>query len=727
MNKVFAIADSIHDFTKSTRRGQTDVLKKYCKQVLQAEMQSLDAGALALLERPDIEHAFRRSFYGDNKRDIPVDALLDQQVPVTDIFNVVESGGGRVDVVVPRDRKDIIMSLLESIDSKILYTCDVTLLKQDILCAVNRRILLETIATEYDRNRISKADNCVEVRKAVFKNAIPRENFLSLTEVNFDTDRILWQNSVGQEGAILMSRLITKQDFSNLPLFSKTISTTILEKVLPNAFDKIIQSKYGLVYGGNDAAYVKTLFDFKRLGDLGQMSMAQRFGTVFVSNDLMACMMSSVLFKNATLHTSKKPALDIYAPTEAENEDEDDLSSNRGYTFYNSFGSANKEAFAQQVTQRRNAFLEKRFQEYLTLYNFYVMLGNAVFQERIMFDKMVPKIIDTHGYITRVISAIRTKHSGAPLKQLLKATEYEFIPAQASVKKTRGAEMEIPTEYYFLTELVQLELARLILEYLLSVYAILENVKRLPQPMFQGADIEQNIQLLERLCDEARVPKLNTFLQPTPDILGNLKYLEKVYESIDAFVRVPKTPGVYKPFKFMRLPGVKQPMLSNVMELVTAYNTAANIHKFKRGGGTVQVGEYILYCAILTPEENTLDTLFQLVNKFQRFLKANRYETQAPSKRQRRFGGSRLRVTKVEEPSPASAPTKLVFTPTYRFKKYPLHYAPDLSDMAFNNLKTYPLLLFQYLFLKDFQLDVIGVGRVAAGVTGVTGVKGLTV
>ena len=723
MEKVFAIADSMHDFTKGTRRGQDDIVKKYAKNILTEELKNVDPSYVQLLERTDVEHAMRARLYGAGKTEYRVEEIMNQTVPITSIFNMAGTGaGGYSDVVVPRDKSELIMTLLDSMLPTGVYITDITLLTKDIICSTGRPTLMETIATEYDRNRISVPDACTLVQKESIQNALGPENFLALTRVDFDTETIRWINTAGQTGVITIKKLISKQDFANLPLFSKSISKTVIEGVVVNEFAKIILNKYGLAASQNKEAYVKTLFDFKRLGDLGQMAMASLYKTVFVSNDLMACLMSSVLFKNPTLHTSKKPPLDIYggpgtATSEVESTEEDDLRSSRGYTFYNLFGTSSLEAFNRQVAERQEKYFVSRLNEYLALFAFYYELATPNIQQKL---KSGEKMIALWNEITRRISTIRASHSGAGIKRMLKATEYEFIP-NIKAGKTRGAAgLPVPEEYYFVTELIQLELCRLMIEYIQNIYAIFENVKDLPNreqlvSALNGLSYAEQIKTLENTCDAYGVPKLRMFVQPVVNISKNIEYLDSVLNNIEQFLAAPKIPGEFKAFKFGRLVPLKEHMQVYVQELVRIYNLTAGIHKFKRGGGTVAVGEYILYCAVLTPEENNIDTLLDTVNQFQRFIRANTYVTQKTTKRRRMEGGGETAVpegTVITKISPASAPTRLTYTPTYRTKTYPKNYTFDLADVAFKHLKNYPVLLFQYLFLKDFTLEVIGVGRV---------------
>lgn len=230
------------------------------------------------------------------------------------------------------------------------FTLDVTVLPESIFCDIPNNVqkIHKSLATMYDRVAANAIDmSCME-EKTPSVDLFPGE-VLFLSEVSMpgsEKNTISWKYNDRIQGTINVDSIIEHRDQDkSLTLFGKMIGHVLGIKrgdlVLPSnnrsrspspqppsVVDStkfqvhmnktnellarsadLIKKLYGLdirLFEDKLGDYIGILTDFKRMGDLLQIKVAELSKNVYVTNDIVSSIMSSVGYNCPTMRTGKR-------------------------------------------------------------------------------------------------------------------------------------------------------------------------------------------------------------------------------------------------------------------------------------------------------------------------------------------------------------------------------------------------------------------------------------
>lgn len=410
------IGDTMHDMGKGQR--VTTSTKEYVAKKLfsTAEYQGIFQQFSKLLAKANSENLLDELLHGytEPARSIPF-SDLEQQGTVEDFIYSPEYNRKKTAIIVPYGdlwKLSKWFSKLFVDDQR--FTLDVSLLREELFCAMNATPKIEkSVATKYDRNINNTLNSmypgCVITNDKVSISLSKQHGellFLDKVVIEADDNNIIkWvvgSDNSKLEGQIDIARIVDSRNTAkNLTLFGAQISniTEILSdprqekkrtrqpddaaspaqeatkrarqdsvsgggKTLVSSVEElgnVINNLYGLdinKFNLNSQEsmkiYIGILTDFKRLGDLLQIKVAKMGNNVFVSNDIVATILSSSSYNVPTIRTGK---------TSQYIDEAQDDHSNRTIVLYN----IKTEGFAQRYMEYRRTIL-KTYKRYLELY-----------------------------------------------------------------------------------------------------------------------------------------------------------------------------------------------------------------------------------------------------------------------------------------------------------------------------------------------------------------------
>lgn len=215
------------------------------------------------------------------------------------------------------------------------YVLDHTALSQNVLCSEMKGYyppILETIAKAYDRASVLPStyyqeqgssprigvrktlDGCSEIKEDAFPSILTKKNgeLLFFEQIDIlNEHQLQWTLPSNITGIIDIERLDvlgSQEDPENLSAFVLDIAYRYLgiNTLFVQGINEFIEYAYGfsLAIVDNDPyLYSQGLMEFKRMGDLLQVKLAQAYNAVFVSNDRMAVLMAAIGYKIPAMRT----------------------------------------------------------------------------------------------------------------------------------------------------------------------------------------------------------------------------------------------------------------------------------------------------------------------------------------------------------------------------------------------------------------------------------------
>lgn len=345
------IADRLHDFTDKERMPSTankqnivkyiqklliDLLNDKIKEIKNIRSRTFAETVSNLTEDKIVENYYENI---NNKGSTiqTIDELYNK--PITEfLYSNTNSITDSRPLIFPKNLFKYAPQWLHSLyGGRKSFMMDVTLLTEKDICtgiqSSQNNLILKSIATEYDRNVENKTIlNCSSVYSPDQGTTLltkTENELLGFDSIHYINDKKLEWKMKDEKGIIHIDNLTSikmagsKKDADDssmsLPLFltfiEKLLNTYVQDSNKKNNF-KILDAKIKQLYGlsfekfGEDYdRYVLCLTDLKSMGDLLQVKMAQLSNSIFVSNDRVTCLMSSICYNNPTIRTRKtKPS-----------------------------------------------------------------------------------------------------------------------------------------------------------------------------------------------------------------------------------------------------------------------------------------------------------------------------------------------------------------------------------------------------------------------------------
>lgn len=215
------------------------------------------------------------------------------------------------------------------------YILDHTALSQNVLCSEMKGSyppILETIAKAYDRASALPSTyyqeqgsspmigvkktigDCSEIKDNSISSILTKDNgeLLFFNQIDIlNEHQLQWTLPSNITGIIDIERLDvlgSQEDPENLSAFVLDIAYRYLgiNTLFVQGISEFIEYAYGfsLATVGNDPSlYSQGLMEFKRMGDLLQVKLAQAYNAVFISNDRMAVLMAAIGYKIPAMRT----------------------------------------------------------------------------------------------------------------------------------------------------------------------------------------------------------------------------------------------------------------------------------------------------------------------------------------------------------------------------------------------------------------------------------------